>query len=319
MSMCLVKFCLLVLAYANAEDCACNLLERPEPSAKELSARWMAHTLDWGVLSTKSTRLEDAPPFGNPYSFVDGPCDESTGTPYFYGSHMDQSFLDMAADNSASFALSEASMPFVCGGYNLDDCKVSSGDPENPMCARLVMTGKLVEIETNSDEYKKVQQWLFQRHPSMASWPADHGWVIAKLEIEDIWFIDYFGGAAIVDPADYHAAELDMSKMMQSVNSNKPKTDNHGGGHGGGNGVGGGFGPGDGSGKGVHGMHGGNSDKDKQESNLKGSTSTSSSSDDSNFGLIFGVILIFFLGILIAMNLKLMKERYSSVATVEVK
>ena len=58
----------------------------------------MAHVMDWGVLSTISTRNGTlAAPFGNPYSFVDGGCgaDGSTGTIYFYASGMDQSMIDI--------------------------------------------------------------------------------------------------------------------------------------------------------------------------------------------------------------------------------
>lgn len=214
-----MKILLLLALWTSSarggETCACGgVLKQPHASDKDLSARWMSHTLDWGVLSTRSSRLDDSPPFGNVYSFIDGPCEESTGIPYFYGSAMDQSFKDLCMDDAASFTLSEASLPFTCGGVNLDGCKISAmgGDPENPLCARLTMTGKLVEIEEGSEEFKKVQSWLFQRHPAMASWPANHGWVIGKLVVDDIWFIDYFGGAVIMNVDDYFEAELDTTK-----------------------------------------------------------------------------------------------------------
>jgi len=216
-------FLFLVAAAANAANaCPCRtLLNRPKYNAKELSARWMTHTMDWGVLSTISSRLDDKPPFGNVYSFVDGPCDASTGTPYFYGSHMDQSFADLKENNRVSFTLSEAAFPFTCGGSNFGDCALNgpSGDPENPTCARLTLTGTLVEVENGSEEYKKVQSWFFERHRSMAQWPEDHGWAIAKLEIVDIWFIDFFGGAFIMDHHDYHAAKLNFTDATPA----KPK------------------------------------------------------------------------------------------------
>jgi hypothetical protein len=37
----------------------------------------------------------------------------------------------------------------------------------------------------------------------MVDWPVGHRWVIAKIDIQDIWLIDYFGGATILDPIDY--------------------------------------------------------------------------------------------------------------------
>lgn len=201
-----------MLASDSKKDahCACDVLEQPDLWHKELTARWMVHSLDWGVLTTISSRLPGNLPFGNVYSFVDGPCDYSTGTPYFYGTYMDQSFLDMKSNPSASFTLSEASFATVCGGEALPACMISHhrhGDPESPVCARLTLTGKLVEVPKDSDEYKMARDALFHRHQQMTYWPEDHEWVIAKLEIDDIWFIDYFGGPSVLDLDKYRLAE----------------------------------------------------------------------------------------------------------------
>merc|ERR1712019_18892 len=56
-------------------------------------ARWMTKTLNWGVMSTISTRDEattvgDA--FGNPYSHAD-----VAGVPYFFASDLDASMIDI--------------------------------------------------------------------------------------------------------------------------------------------------------------------------------------------------------------------------------
>ena len=96
----------------------------------------MVHTLDWGVLSTISTRVGDDAsnpiPFGNIYSFVDGTCDESTGIIYLYGTYMDQSFADSLQNDMVSFSLSEASLSSVCAErHGLDSCTLGTkyGDP----------------------------------------------------------------------------------------------------------------------------------------------------------------------------------------------
>ena len=60
----------------------------------------------------------------------------------------------------------------------------------------------------------EVQGWLFQRHAAMASWPEDHEWVIGKLEIEDIWFIDFLGGTVPMAVVDYMGAQLDFTDLM---------------------------------------------------------------------------------------------------------
>lgn len=211
-----VSFCSLAAFFANAE-CACKPKKRPEVGDKAETARWMVHSLDWGVVSTISSRLggdngngnDKAVPFGNVYSFVDGSCDEATGIPYLYGTYMDQSFADTVDNDMVALTLSESSLASVCPGNDaVESCTLGTkfGDPENPMCARLTLTGKLVALDGASDEHSVAERAFFDRHPSMKSWPKGHGWVIAKIDIEDIWLIDYFGGASIVDPEDYFAA-----------------------------------------------------------------------------------------------------------------
>lgn len=220
---------------SRVATCPCGeLLPRPDLWKKEATARWMARALDWGVLTTLSSRFINetaaAPPvpFGNVYSFVDGSCTNSTGTPYFYGTYMDQSFQDMKHNPSASFTLSEASLASTCVDIAKDTfvekaCVISSphtsnhnrtnnnrqhdnfpGDPESPICARLTMTGILVEVVENTDEYQWIQEAFFQRHPQMQYWPKNHDWKIVKLQLQDLWLIDYFGGATVIQPEQYY-------------------------------------------------------------------------------------------------------------------
>merc|ERR1711933_388993 len=109
-----------------------------------------------------------------------------------------------------SLTLSESSLPSVCPNEALDSCSLGpTGDPENPMCARLTLTGKLVALDNDSEEHELAQNAFFERHPAMANWPKGHGWVIAKIEIQDIWLIDFFGGATVLDPKDYFAVGSD--------------------------------------------------------------------------------------------------------------
>lgn len=211
----LIVLCLQAIAVSGGE-CACELQERPDVTAKALTARWMVHSLDWGVVSSISTRLggddEGAQivPFGNVYSFVDGPCDKATGVPYLYGTYMDQSFADAKSNDMISLTLSESSLSSVCPNDAIESCMLGSeyGDPENPVCARLTLTGKFVALEDDSEEFVFAKQAFFERHPSMKSWPDGHGWVVAKIDIQDIWLIDYFGGATVLDPKGYFAVDL---------------------------------------------------------------------------------------------------------------
>ena len=162
--------------------CPCQLLPKPDLWDKTLTARWMVHSLEWGVLTTISSRLstesEQAMPFGNVYSFVDGSCDNSTGIPYFYGTYMDQSFQDIRRNPFVSLTLSEASLATVCGGQDhlLPACDASRrhqgyyGDAESPVCARMTLSGRMDIIDADSDEYRLAQNALFQRHPDMEGW-----------------------------------------------------------------------------------------------------------------------------------------------------
>ena len=102
----------------------------------------------------------------------------------------------------ASFALSEASVP----GPELATCQIGASeysDPESPPCARLVLSGAVSKVVAGSHEDARAKAALFARHPSFKNLPASHGFFVAKLELDGIWLIDMFGGAAIIDPTAY--------------------------------------------------------------------------------------------------------------------
>jgi len=229
----------LTIASSNSEksvNCPCEIAPLPDYQNKELTARWMVHSLNWGVLTTISSRLKDgqeaAIPFGNVYSFVDGTCQNSTGIPYFYGTYMDQSFKDTLTNTNAALTLSEASLSSVCLDQTGDAvaaaatttttqepvrqnaCQVgiAHGDAENPVCARLTLTGKFVQV-TDPEEKGWALQALFTRHSSMKDWPQDHAWVVGKLVLSDIWLIDFYGGASILDVDAYYQANDFMNAV----------------------------------------------------------------------------------------------------------
>jgi Pyridoxamine 5'-phosphate oxidase len=247
-------------ATSENPSCPCREYEvwqRPDVWKKAETARWMAHSIEWGVLTTLSSRSIDIDakttstssspviqyPFGNVYSFIDGPCDNATGTPYFYGSFMDQSLKDIVKNPVASLTLSEASLASspcwnhdtglakACAisalsssahsksshGWNHEGSKYtkgtkgdawSSGDPESPLCARLTLTGRMVQIPNDSSEFTALQEAFFQRHGQMQGWPVDHEWVIFALNIVDVWLIDYFGGATILTADQYYSVSV---------------------------------------------------------------------------------------------------------------
>jgi hypothetical protein len=67
------------------------------------------------------------------------------------------------------------------------------------------MVGKFTNVSGTS-EGDAAQAALFAAHPSMANWPASHDFFVGKLAIDSLWLINMYGGAAIIDAAEYHAA-----------------------------------------------------------------------------------------------------------------
>ncbi|KAL5200689.1 hypothetical protein ABZP36_021892 [Zizania latifolia] len=105
---------------------------KPAPSEAAATARWLAAQNTWGVLSTISSNLNGAP-FGNVVSYSDGVPGESHGIPYFYLTTLDPTARDALEDERTSFTISEFPLG-TCGKI----------DPENPTCAKLTLTGKVL-------------------------------------------------------------------------------------------------------------------------------------------------------------------------------
>ena len=78
-------------------------------------------------------------------------------------------------------------------------------------CAHVIMTGTIERINDegeDSEEYAFAHNALFSRHPAMDTWPSGHGWFVAKMQLENILLLDFFGGAKTVKIDDYMKATL---------------------------------------------------------------------------------------------------------------
>ncbi|XP_073010068.1 uncharacterized protein [Typha latifolia] len=162
-----------------------------KPSAAAATARWLAAENSWGVLSTIANDLGGAP-FGNVVSYSDGLPGQGRGIPYFYLTTLDPTARNALEDERSSFTLSEFPLG-TCGKI----------DPENPTCAKLTLTGKLKLVDNQSAEAEFARCALFSKHSEMKDWPEDHDFQIFKLDIENIFLIDWFGGAKPISPAQY--------------------------------------------------------------------------------------------------------------------
>ncbi|KAG6395985.1 hypothetical protein SASPL_142119 [Salvia splendens] len=169
---------------------------RPWRDDTALFARWLVSQSSWGVLSTISGEWGGAP-FGNVVSFSDGLPDEGKGIPYFYLTTLDPTARNALEDQRASFTLSE---------YNLGTC--GKEDPEDPSCAKITLVGKLHQLEGNPDEDEFARTALFTKHPAMKWWPKGHDFQIFKLDVENIFLINWYGGAKPITAEQYLNADL---------------------------------------------------------------------------------------------------------------
>ncbi|XP_047457937.1 protein CREG2 [Mugil cephalus] len=170
----------------------------PPPPHQETArtARYIAHYSDWGHLATISTQDKiKGLPFGNIFSISDGPLDNSTGVIYFYVTPMDNTVSDLKSNPYASLTFSEAEGEF---------CRQMVYDPEDPRCARLTLTGKMVEVPP--EELTFAKEAMFSRHPVMTKWPVGHKWFFMKLELVQVWLQDWVGGVSLIPLEEYFKA-----------------------------------------------------------------------------------------------------------------
>ncbi|KAF5755080.1 putative FMN-binding split barrel [Helianthus annuus] len=175
---------------------------RPDPDNVAPFARWLVSQNSWGVLSTIADDLGGAP-FGNVVSFSDGLPDKGTGVTYFYLTTLDPTARYALKDHRSSFTISE---------YPLGTC--GKADPENPTCSKITLTGKLNEVDAKSKEATTAKSYLFAKHTEMKDWPKDHNFQVFKLDIEEIFLINYFGGPKPLTVDQYfHAGKDELTAI----------------------------------------------------------------------------------------------------------
>ncbi|XP_045118750.1 protein CREG1-like isoform X3 [Portunus trituberculatus] len=176
--------------------------EEEEEDSNEMNpAACSFSSKNWCSISTISTADPiKGYPFGSILSVSDGPVDKSSGTPYAYITRLDLCGKDLLTDDRASLAVSEAQS---------DYCKTVDLDPEDPRCARVLLSGTVEELKNGTSEAEFAKEALFSRHPVMKTWPQkNHNWIFVKMNIKNIYVFDYFGGVRNVAVEDYYNAEL---------------------------------------------------------------------------------------------------------------
>ncbi|XP_050349211.1 protein CREG1 [Nymphalis io] len=190
----------------------------PDHTKLVAMARYVLHNCDWASIATISTLPAiEGFPFSNVKSVVDGSMANSTGIPYFYMSPLDFTARDLSKNTRATILVSLEQTRY---------CENQKYDPEDPRCTRLMLSGKMKKIKESTNEYTFAKAALFERHPAMANFPADHDWFIAKMKIAQIAMVDWFGGAKYVPVKDYLAYNYTGTEMLRYHNQLLHKFDN---------------------------------------------------------------------------------------------
>ncbi|XP_053273033.1 protein CREG1 [Pleuronectes platessa] len=159
-------------------------------------ARFVSHECDWASMATISSHPPlEGRPFSNSLSVSDGPQGSGSGVPYMYLTRMEVSVQDLQVNPAASLSMTLA---------QTDYCRQQSFDPQSPLCARVLLSGAVLQVNGTEAEFAKKS--LFSRHPEMIDWPTDHNWFFAKFNITQVWVLDYFGGVKSVTPEEYFQA-----------------------------------------------------------------------------------------------------------------
>eukprot|EP00192_Tetraselmis_astigmatica_P020420 CAMPEP_0117671070 /NCGR_PEP_ID=MMETSP0804-20121206/13122_1 /TAXON_ID=1074897 /ORGANISM="Tetraselmis astigmatica, Strain CCMP880" /LENGTH=189 /DNA_ID=CAMNT_0005479475 /DNA_START=251 /DNA_END=820 /DNA_ORIENTATION=- len=163
-------------------------------------ARSLVASNSWGVISTTSLHLNGTA-FGNVMSFSDGHGEWHGGTPYFYMSPMDFTLQDIAANPACSLSISQLG---TAGGCHVD--------PEDPTCAKLTLSGKM--LKATGGRLQEAKDALFARHPDMAKWPSTHRFQFMYLQIETLFLLDHYGGSRPLPVEEYYSAAATSSDTL---------------------------------------------------------------------------------------------------------
>ncbi|XP_077288483.1 cellular Repressor of E1A-stimulated Genes [Arctopsyche grandis] len=174
-----------------------NAIVPPNHKDYVAMARFVVHQADWASVATLSTiqKIKNYP-FTNIASMSDGTVDHSIGIPYFYLTPLDFASKDLTEDSRCTISVTLEETSY---------CRQQNYDPDDPRCARVMLSGRMVTLKNGTEEYDFAKEALFTRHHSMANLPADHKFYVTKLQLEQIVMLDWFGGPAYISIDEYLA------------------------------------------------------------------------------------------------------------------
>ena len=149
------------------------------------NARWIVKHSNVSVVATQSSFLPGYP-FAQSKDVADGVygSKQGTGIPYIYSSPLAQLVHDFIANPKVTFAYSAEFTHY---------CKDEGIDNDSPTCGKVMLTGDMVKV-TDSVEHAWAWLGMVRRHPAIIFYPPGHNFAFFKLDIKNIFALDYFGG-----------------------------------------------------------------------------------------------------------------------------
>jgi len=151
--------------------------------------------------------------FTNVVSYSDGRYSQkdrrnATGVPYFFLTTLDESAKYLEKEPSASFTISEKSSDI--------DGRCGAVDAQEPPCARITLSGKVKPVRSKREE-DFAKQAFFSKHPAMERWPSDHKFIFFKMDVEDVFFLNDYGGASPISVKEYLNVRLDNTEANERI------------------------------------------------------------------------------------------------------
>mmetsp|Transcript_9828 Transcript_9828/g.19321 ORF Transcript_9828/g.19321 Transcript_9828/m.19321 type:complete len:232 (-) Transcript_9828:97-792(-) len=201
--------------------------KKPTRTDYAAASRWLVCASDWGVLASdgsfsnqelrRSSSSSSSIPYADIAAYGEGVVHRGrlvncTGEPYFYLRNMSAVPRDLAQNSWGSLTVSMAGLrahglfPY-CTTVNAED----------PTCWRATLTG-LVE-PVMGEERDRALTSLFSRHLDMKFWPSSHNFVVYKLSVKKLFFLDFYGYAHHISIEDYLGVDLDSPEIKESLAS----------------------------------------------------------------------------------------------------
>lgn len=165
-------------------------------------ARYIVHKSEWTSMGTVSTLKSIAGyPMVNIISMADSARGaKSTGHIYFMLTDLDFTGQDLREENKLT-AMFSSDQDMECSKNNVD--------PMEPTCGRVIISGRMKQLQADTKEYVDAQAAFVSRHPAAKNWIRAHEFYLCELEIEQIAVLNFYGGPHFVTADDYYKANFD--------------------------------------------------------------------------------------------------------------